>query len=304
MKNTVKKILALVFAVAMICTLSVPAFAAEKTIPVSVTVVNYDGTSVNVDDVAVKASAATIESLLKAFNKEDGLNDKYKVTLLNGLVTKVGGDKADKVPNVFGTGYWAVALNGKLISEDLDTVAVDAYDRVVVYWNDPTFDTKLIQVDDSLLTKGVLSFYYYDAEDNRIALEDATVALSGITNKLEGTTLFTTDEEGQIWIAPEYLDRDAKSVIDITNVDIDELPLIFEKDGYTADECTFFEKYRGIRNIEDADVCAEDVYISESRFYTADATGDMTMVYVLVAAAAVITLAAVVVMKKKAVKAN
>jgi hypothetical protein len=57
------------------------------------------------------------------------------------------------------------------------------------------------------------------------------------------------------------------------------------------------------RNIEDVDAVNYTLDVADL-YADAEATGDMTMVYVLVAAAAVVTLAAVVVMKKKAVKAN
>lgn len=308
MKNTVKKILALVFAVAMICTLAVPAFAEEETILVSVTVVNYDGETENYY-VPVETDDATVEEAIKLFNKKVVL-DSLEVSILGttGLVNKVGGQKADKVDtdNLFNTGYWAVALNGKLVSEDLDTIAVEEFDRVVVYWNDPTFDTKLVQVDDSLLNQGVLSFYYYDAEGTRVALEEAEVKLSNdagtISDEVTGNSYFVTDDEGEIWIAPEYLDGSKSNEIAIDEVVIDALKAVDKKDGYTENEVKYYNNNL-FRNIEAADACSIVIDVDDM-YNTADATGDMTMVYVLVAAAAVITLAAVVVMKKKAVKAN
>ena len=61
MKNTVKKILALVFVVAMICTMAVPAFAAEETIKVTVIVKNYDGVAGVETELEVEADEATVE---------------------------------------------------------------------------------------------------------------------------------------------------------------------------------------------------------------------------------------------------
>ena len=196
MKNTVKKILALVFVVAMICTMAVPAFAAEETIDVVVTVKNYDGISDSIV-VPVEADEATVEEAIKAFNKKnDVASIEVSVLGTTGLVNKVGGKKAGDIENLFGTGYWAVAVNGKLVAEDLDTVAIEEGDRVVVYWNDPTFDTKLVQVDDSLLEKGVVAFYYYNAEGEKVAF-DNVLAVCGEsmtvgTPKVEGATVVAT----------------------------------------------------------------------------------------------------------------
>lgn len=316
MKNTVKKILALVFAVVMVCSLAVPALAAEEeTVGVSVTVITYDKSVKPLNaGVAVKASKANVEEALDAFNEIKDLDEKYIVDVVGttGLVKEVGGYEADEVDeeNAFNTGYWAVALNGKLVSEDLGTVAIEEGDRIVVYWNDPTFDTKLVQVDDSLIAKGVLSYYYFDAEGNQKPLKNATVILYststngvGLEDKITGENEFVTDDEGQIWIAPEYLDgSNGDKWIAASSVTIKALKAVDDKDGYTAREVAYYNNNLD-RNIEAGDVKLIRVDI-ENMYNTADATGDMTMVYVLVAAAAVITLAAVVVMKKKAVKAN
>ena len=308
MKNTVKKILALVFAVAMICTMAVPAFAAnDETIDVVVTVKNYNG---KYESILVKVDAddATIEEAIKAFSKVNALADT-DVSILGttGLVNKVGDKKADQVDaaNVFGTGYWAVAVNGKLVAEDLDTVAVEEGDRVVVYWNDPTFGTKLVQVDDSQLAKGVLAFYYYDAEGTKVALEGAEVVLKNadvtLVDAFTGTTTFVADELGQIWIQPKYLNNEGSTDIAIAAVTIDPLKAADEYD-YTTAKMNYYNANL-TRNIESVDAITYGIDVADM-YADAEATGDMTMVYVLVAAAAVVTLAAVVVMKKKAVKAN
>lgn len=307
MKNTVKKILALVFAVAMICTMAVPAFAAEETIDVVVTVKNYDGDSDSIA-VTVEADEATVEEAIKAFNKKNNDNDiEVSVLGTTGLVNKVGGKKAGDIENLFGTGYWAVAVNGKLVAEDLDTVAIEEGDRVVVYWNDPTFDTKLVQVDDSLLEKGVVAFYYYNAEGEKVALEGAEIVLKNGTEGILEDALnadapyFTADDKGQIWLQPLYLNNAGSTAIEIVSVEIEPLKAA-DKYDYSEAKMKYYNANL-TRNIEDVDAVNYPISVADL-YADAEATGDMTMVYVLVAAAAVVTLAAVVVMKKKAVKAN
>lgn len=342
MKNTVKKILALVFAVVMVCSLAVPALAAEEeTVSAGVTVITYDG-AVMTAGVAVKASKANVEEAIDAFNEVKNLDAKFIVDVVGttGLVKEVGGLEADEVDetNVFNTGYWAVALNGKLVSEDLGTVAIEEDDRVVVYWNDPTFGTKLAQVDDSQLNKGVLTFFYYDAEGNKQPLKGAYISLretksfvlrdklnvvneeflkdNDTTNDEDAYEFhFVTDEDGEIWISPEYLDHKATYTIDFAAYNkkpgtttyaetiIDPLKKVDDKDGYTKTQVAYYNENLD-RNMEDGAVIGYVINVDSDLYNTADATGDMTMVYVLVAAVAVITLAAVVVMKKKAVKAN
>lgn len=304
MKNTVKKILALVFAVVMVCSLAVPALAAEETTPVKVTVVGYNGETYSAT-VNVKNSKLNIEEAIKAFNEKAA--SAYDVTIASttGLVTKVGGQKASEVDadNAFGTGYWAVALKGKLVSEDLGTVAVAKNNSIVVYWNDPTFDTKLVQIDTSKMAQGITSFYFYNAEGEKVALSDeygTKVTLNnGATDLINGTEYFVADEKGQIWLAPSQLD--AKEAYKVTKVEIDALEPVEKGDDYTKAEADYYNT-RLDKNIITVDVINADVKAVD--YNTADATGDMTMVYVLVAAAAMVTLAAVVVMKKKAVKAN
>ena len=339
MKNTVKKILALVFAVVMVCSLAVPALAADETIGVTVTVVNYKGTP-DTQKVTVKTSKANIKAAVDEFSDVAEAAFAVKFNTTTGLVKSVNGEESDDVENVFKTGYWAIALNGKLVTEDAKTVAVEEGDEIIVYWNDPTFDTKLAQVDDSLLNKGVLSFYYYDAEGNKQPLKDAyislrqteTFVLRDKLNVVNPSFLkdenknndedayefhFVTDEDGEIWISPEYLDdmqaTTYKIVYAVYNnkpgtstyakTIIDPLKEVDEDDGYTTKQATYYNANR-TRNVVDVAVINRVVEIDTDLYKTADATGDMTMVYVLVAAAAVITLAAVVVMKKKAVKAN
>jgi hypothetical protein len=296
---------------------------------------------------------ANVEEAIKAYNvavnadSTDALDIPVGYSSTTGQVTKVNNLKANEVEdgkgNVFGTGYWAVALNGKLVAEDMATVTIEDGDSIVVYWNDTTFGTKLAQVDDSAIAQGIISFYYYDAEGNRQPLKGAKVSLRSdvITNGTTKLVLrdrtkvvdktaidadknytdaayeyhFVADEKGQIWIAPEYLDNADKFTVEyaITNevgktdttatVIVAPLDEVDENDGYSAKEVAYYNANRG-RNIVDVEVIGYKVEVEADLYNVAGATGDMTVVYALVAFAAVATLAAVVVMKKKSVKAN
>ena len=348
MKNTVKKILALVFVVAMVCSLAVPAFAAngDDKVDVKVTVVLPDG-SVAVDhvSVALEAKKANVESALKATDALKAaltVNSAGKVTYIKvaegGALTKVT-DKA--IVGEFGTGSVVVAVNGKAVSEDLGTVAVEEDDIITVYWADSTLGTKLAMVDDSAIAQGIVSLYYYDAEGNRQPLKGAELTLSynggyvvrDYTNKKYSETgdkakynyeyYFTTDEKGQIWISPEYLDEHeadmtytitykwvnkapaaGTSNIDKTATDlISRLDAVTTDDGYSQKEVDYYND-NDDRNIVDVEVIGHKVVVEKDLYDVAGATGDMTVVYALVAFAAVATIAAVVVMKKKSVKAN
>ena len=355
MKNTVKKILALVFVVAMVCSLAVPAFAEDEKVRAEVKVVLPSGELVSTT-VTIEAKKATVENVLE---KETAIDNVLDINGSTGKVSaikvNVADDNTTKVTNAaitgeFGTGSVIVAVNGKAVSEDLDTVAVEDGDRITVYWADSKLGTKLAMVDDSAIAQGIISLYYYDAEGNRQPLKGAELTLSynggyvvrDYTNqKWTGEDAatgdnavynyeyyFTTDEKGQIWIAPEYLDGDMASfkngvatytiqykwvnkapAAGVANIDksdrtlIDPLKEIKKDDGYTQKEVDYY-KARLTRNIVDVEVIGYEVDVEEDLYDVAGATGDMTVVYALVAFAAVATLAAVVVMKKKSVKAN
>ena len=316
MKNTVKKILALVFVVAMVCSLAVPAFAAE--IAVNVTVVNYNGEHQTVT-VKLGQTAPTVEDALEATVGKLGAAYAVTVKSSTGKVTSVGGVEVTDENNVFGTAAWTVALNGKVQNVDLDTVAVEKNDEIVVYWADAKFGTKLAQIDDSAIAQGIVSFYYFDAEGNKKPLTGAKVTLTGnvkdqlnVVNADETNSVgdylesaysdtFVTDEKGQIWLAPEYLDHEA--VYAVATLTVDALKAVKKSDGYTDAEVVFYNKNLN-RNLVNAAVIDYEIEVDGDLYDVAGATGDMTIVYVLVAAAAVVTLAAVVVMKKKSVKAN
>lgn len=340
MKNTVKKILALVFAVVMVCSLAVPALAADdEGIKVYVTVVDVDGKVLGDknDVIELTAKNQNVEKALKSAKDAGYLN------IVGGKITKLNGVSvaSETIEGEFGTGSVVVAVNGKAVSEDLGTVALEDGDLITVYWADSTLGTKLAMVDESRLDEGIISLYYVDAEGNRQPLVGAYIALrkasnyvlrdkTNVVNKFLEDKIetndddayefhFVTDEKGQIWIAPEYLDGSVESFwIDYAAYNnkaeessattyaetiIDTLKEVSTKQGYTEKEKTYYND-RIDRNIEDVLVLDYVIDVDAEMYNTADATGDMTMVYVLVAAAAVITLAAVVVMKKKAVKAN
>ena len=307
MKNTVKKILALVFAVVMVCSLAVPALAADDDIKVVVTVVGKDATLLPATEVTLSAKNQNVEKALK----DTKVTPYVTVNSTSGKVTALGDDKvtSKEITGVFGTGSVVVALNGKAVSEDLATVALEKGDSIVVYWADSTLGTKLAQVDDSRLAEGIVSLYYYDAEGNRQPLKGAKFALTGAADELTDNAYFTTDEKGQIWLAPQYLDHEAEYTIAYAGIEdytaniVEVLDDLKKDDGYTTDEIAYAKAYN-TKNLVDVEVIGYVVDVDADMYATAEATGDMTMVYVLVAAAAVVTLAAVVVMKKKAVKAN
>lgn len=348
MKNTVKKILALVFAVVMVCSLAVPALAAEDDITVYVKIVGRDGDVLKDEDVTLSSKNQNAEKALK----DEKIGDTITVNTSTGKITAIKSVKVtnDAITGEFGTGSIVVAVNGKAVSEDLATVALEDGDKITVYWADTTLGTKLAMVDDSRLDEGIVSLYYYDAEGNRQPLKGAKISLysSNLKTRLRDKTnqvntvekkdesynyefYFTTDEKGQIWIAPEYLDAADSWTIGYAWVNTSEgdtitydkyydwngdekqtaaddiiakaLKAVTTDDGYTAKERDYYNANL-TRNVEDVEVIGYEIVVYADMYNTADATGDMTMVYVLVAAAAVITLAAVVVMKKKAVKAN
>ena len=328
MKNTVKKILALVFVVAMVCSLAVPAFAADGDIKVRVTVIGRDGTILeNRTEVTLSAKNQNIEKALK----DEKVADNVDVSSSTGKVTAVNGLKATspEVTGEFGTGAYVVALNGKPVYEDLATVAVANKDEIVVYWADTTLGTKLVQYDASKIAQGVLAFYYYDAEGVKQPLTNAKVEMNGLkdytnklvdvvaetayvgeTNAVNGLSAknvyanyFTTDEKGQIWIAPaDLVNEDASKVtLKITSVTVKELTA--KGMGITDEDEKAYVEANANRNIEAGAVEGREIEVKNDKYNVAGATGDMTIVYALVAAAAVVTLGAVVVMKKKA-KAN
>ena len=317
MKNTVKKILALVFVVAMVCSLAVPAFAAFSSFNVTVYVVNDKGVTVATQSVTVdKAEKANV---LDALKKADTDNDNFKFTIKNNILTAVA-DKDDKYiesADIFETASWVVAVNGKPVNGDLAAASIAKNNTIVVYWSDATIGSKLVRYNSDAIAQGIVSFYYYDAEGVKQPLVGAKIVLkdangdelfdrTNSTVNAGDTTyaeFFTTDEKGQIWLAPEYLDDQAKVVYTIASISVEAPADLLKIDGYTDEEIDFFHNNKGYELVKTL-VQNKTITVEENLYDVAGATGDMTVVYALVAFAAVATLAAVVVMKKKSVKAN
>lgn len=297
MKNTVKKILALVFAVVMVCSLAVPAFAADDDVAVKVTVVDNKGTAL-IDSVTVKVAAnrANLKKVLDQTESDKGID----FTVKNGKLVQVNAIKT--AVEYFETDGWYVTVNGKIVADDLSTVAVAKDDNVVVYWGDTALGTKLALYDTSKIAEGIVTYYYYDANGAKQPLKNATVVITGVENKLVADGKFVTDEKGQIWLAPEYLDAAAKYTVETVDI-ADSKTKLKDTDKNYAKEKAYFDEF-GALNIVITEVNGKTIEVKGNLYDTAGATGDMTMVYVLVAAAAVLTLGAVVVMKKKSVKAN
>ncbi|MBO7176675.1 MAG: hypothetical protein J6W14_04815, partial [Clostridia bacterium] len=122
---------------------------------------------------------------------------------------------------------------------------------------------------------------------------------NGMPYKNEYDPLFTTDGKGQIWIAPQFL---GKGTITISDVEWDATKL--KQGDMSKKEFNYYEGIYNVSQLFEADQLAGSTIVVDGMYNVAGATGDMTVVYVMVAAAAVITLGAVVIMKKKAVKAN
>lgn len=300
MKNTAKKILALVFAVAMICTLAVPAFAEDNDDKVDVTVNvinNYDDAATVTTPVEMKPTAANVKKALQ----ESDVSITFTST---NTINKVNGKSNTDVAGEFGTGAWYVAVNGKIISTDLSTVVLEEDDVVTVFWGDTTLKTKLAWYDDAAIAQGIVEFFYYDVEGNKLPLTGAKVTIDGVYNELDNKATFTTDEKGQIWIAPEYLAVKEGVTYEITGLSIDPLKTITENNTkYNDDERAYINKHVA-DNFVAEEVIGTSISVDKNLYNVAGATGDMTMVYVLVAAAAIVTLGAVVVMKKKATNAQ
>ena len=300
MKNTVKKILALVFAVVMVCSLAVPALAADETLPVKVTLVDNKGDVIfDSYTVNVPKSRANVKKALDLVEADA----KADFTVKNGKLTAV--DAVKSGVEYFETDAWYVTVNGKLVSDDLSTVAVAKNNEIVIYWGDVALNSKLAQFSASNINKGIVEFFYYDATGAKQPLTKATVAITGVYNELDDSEVFVTDEKGQIWIAPQYLDDAATYTIASVEIAAAKTKLDPEKDDkdeYKAEK-EYFDEF-GALNLVKTEVAGKTIEVKANMYETAGATGDMTMVYVLVAAAAVVTLAAVVVMKKKSVKAN
>lgn len=191
MKNTVKKILAMAFAVVMICALMVPAFATStETIDVTVRVLNKDKNWSVEKNVTVKVASANVKYVL---NQAADLKFAYTTAGAVKSVTFGGNTVANGDFDLLDTDKWVVAVNGKAVTDALSNVALEKGDVVTVYYADTTLGTKLIERDDSRIDEGIISFYYYDANGNVKPLTGATVVLKKgtetVLNKLSTATV-------------------------------------------------------------------------------------------------------------------
>lgn len=331
MKNTVKKILAVAFAVVMVCALMVPAFAAkylgveytDKEIVVTVRVLNKSENYAKVTAFALSASKANVKSALSTAEGKTLIGSTTetldaKFTATSGYVTKVTlgeGTTAKTIANgdyeAMGTDKWFVAVNGKVVNEALTGVAVEHGDVITVFYGDTTLDTKLVERDDSLIDKGIISFYYYDFDGNKQPLVGATLNVNdgnakAVENKLNlgedaDKYTFVTDEKGQIWVDPSVLaaSQSANVRLEVKNLKVDAL------EAYEGNDKKMEKLYTAAAALVAEPAYFEDalfgnVVLAKNTYDVAGNTGDATIAYVLVACAAVITLGAVVVMKKKA----
>ena len=117
-----------------------------------------------------------------------------------------------------------------------------------------------------------------------------------VIDSLNQTNSLITDERGQVWIAPFYLD-DPNKVLTIESVNLIEIDTIgTTNDKYTNAEREYFNS-RSDKSLIDCDVVGREY---TTNFLTdTPATGDMTLVYVGVAIVALTALAIIIVKKKE-----
>lgn len=319
MKKTIKRVLSLAFVAIMIMSLAVPAFAAENdTIEVEVRFSDENGLN-DSTIVKIRKNSANLKRVL--LNSESELGLDFYIYSKTGTLRKVAiVDDAKEIENgsiePYGTDKWYVAVNGKIVDGVLESYTLEDKDVITVFWGDSTLDTKLVQVDGSNIIKGIISFYYYDAEGNKVPVTGAKVELvdkdgNPIMNKLEtieetdfagGSAgeryleYHTTDERGQVWVTPEHLDHE--NVIKIVSFDVDDVTYDVHKkdDEYDAEAAKFYEMY-GDHNIARVNVVDQTVEINGEMYNVAGATGDYTFIYIILMAAAVATLGTVLVIK-------
>lgn len=287
-----KKIFMLIMSVLMIFAVTVPAFAETSVVAptlnevdtVSVNIVDYDGTYVT-ETIAVPKTP-TVKNVLKLFAEVS-----YSAT--KGTITSVNGKTAKDINSPFD-GEWVAAVNGKITN--LET-SVKAGDTLTVYWNEPTLNTRLVQVER--IQADVFRFFYYDG-DVKTDLVNVSVSMrcdnDPVIDSLNQSNSLITDERGQVWLAPFYLD-DPDKVLTIDNVNLIEIDTIgTTNDKYTDAERDYFNS-RSDKSLIDCDVAGREY---KTDFSTdTPATGDMTLVYVGVAIVALTALAIIVAKKKE-----
>ena len=256
-----KKIFILIMSVLMICAAAVPAFA-EGTEPatINVNIVDYDGTYA-IKTIAVPKTP-TVKNVLKLFAEVS-----YSST--NGTITSVNGKTAKDINSPFD-GRWVAAVNGKITNFE---TSIKAGDTLTVYWNEPTLNTRLVQVER--IQADVFRFFYYDG-DVKTDLVNVSVSMRCDNDPVIDSFL-TTDERGQVWISPFHLD-DPDKVLVIDGVNLIEIDTIgTTNDKYTDAERDYFNS-RSDKSLIDCDVVGREY---TTNFLTdTPATGDMTLIYV------------------------
>lgn len=280
-----KKIFMLIMSVLMICAAAVPAFA-EGTAPatINVNIVDYDGTYITKTIEVPKTP--TVKNVLKLFAEVS-----YSST--NGTITSVNGKTSKDINSPFD-GRWVAAVNGKIANFE---TSVKAGDTLTVYWNEPTLNTRLIQVER--IQADVFRFFYYDG-DVKTDLVNVSVSMrydnDPVIGSLNQSNSLITDERGQVWLAPFYLD-DPNKVLTIDDVSLIEIDTIgTTNDKYTDAERDYFNN-RSDKSLIDCDVVGREYRTDFSA--NTPPTGDMTLVYVGVAIVALTALAIVVIKKKE-----
>lgn len=280
-----KKIFILIMSVLMICAAAVPAFA-EGTEPatINVNIVDYDGTYIT-KTIAVP-KIPTIKNALKLFSEVSYSSTKGTITSVNG--------KTKKDINSPFDGQWVAAVNGKIAN--LET-SIKAGDTLTIYWNEPALNTHLVQVER--VQADVFRFFYYN-ENVKTELVNVSVSMKydndPVVDYLNKSNSLITDERGQVWLAPFYLD-DPTKVLTIEGVNLIEIDIIgTTNDKYTDTEIDYYNS-RSDKSLIDCDVVGKEY---TTNFLTeTPATGDMTLVYVGIAIAALATLAGIIVRKEK-----
>ena len=287
-----KKIFILIMSVLMICAAAVPAFAetsvvdpnSNKVDTVSVNIVDYDGTYTTKTIEVPKTPA--VKNVLKLIAEVS-----YSTT--KGTITSVNGKTSEDINSPFD-GKWVIAVNGKITNFE---TSIKAGDILTIYWNEPALNTRLVQVER--IQADVFRFFYYNG-DVKTDLVNVSVSMKydndPVIDSLNQSNSLITDERGQVWLSPFYLD-DPNKVLTIEGVNLIEIDTIgTTNDKYTDAEREYFNN-RSDKSLIDCDVV--------NREYTTDflvdtpATGDMTLVYVGVAIVALTALAIIIVKKKE-----
>ena len=256
------------------------------------------------------------------FNRDNGLKD----VLFDGESVN-----ETIIPGEMKSCSWAVAVNGRRVEGDLGAITLADEDEITVYLYDSFMDTKLVQADASNIAAGIISFYYYDAEGNQTPFCGVRVQLidnhwnninnlfepvdanPNFNNTMNFQSAFPTDERGQIWIAPQYLGREdgleihLQAIGDKAVVRQDGYNKTYEEKGIdgdwydtlTEEEQEYVDAHES-RAVEYLHLYGEPLaVVSHDTYNVAGATGDMTVVYVLIGAAALFTLGAVIMWKTK-----